>query len=425
MHGYKLTKKQNEYIMNANARWNLKVGAVRSGKSFVDVVHVIPERLITLSQYEGLNLFLGVSKETIERNVLQPMREWYTEDLVGSINNRNIAMVCGVPVYCLGAEKITQVAKIQGMSVKYCYGDEIAKWNRDVFRMLQSRLDKPYSCFDGACNPESPSHWLKEFIDNPEIDSYIQKYRIFDNDRLPEQFVKNLCKEYAGTVYYDRYIEGEWALAEGLIYPMYQNAIVDGLPMGNDGVLPATDYIVSIDYGTMNAFSAGLWSKRGGVWYREKEYYYSGRDTGTQKTDDEYARDLDEWIADTWEEYQHMPVTGGYFATERGKIKTIIDPSAASFIALLRKREWCKVLKADNNVADGIRETAVAMQLGLVKILKSCTNWVNEAGGYIWDMDSPDEKPVKVADHAMDDTRYFVKSMRITAKNRQYSLNMI
>ena len=420
MHGYKLTKKQNEYIMNANARWNLKIGAVRSGKSFVDVVHVIPERLISLSNDEGLNLFLGVSKETIERNVLQPMREWYTDELVGTINNRNIAMVCGVPVYCLGAEKITQVAKIQGMSVKYCYGDEIAKWNPDVFRMLQSRLDKPYSCFDGACNPESPNHWLKQFIDNPDIDSYIQKYRIFDNDRLPEQFVKNLCKEYAGTVYYDRYIEGEWALAEGLIYPMYQNAIVDGLPMGNDGIIPASDYVVSIDYGTMNAFSAGLWSKRGGVWYREKEYYYSGRDTGTQKTDDEYARDLDEWIADTWEEYQHMPVTGGYFVTERGKMKTIIDPSAASFIALLRKRDWCRVLKADNNVADGIRETAVAMQLGLVRILKSCTNWVNEAGGYVWDMDSTEEKPVKVADHAMDDTRYFVKTMRITAKNRQH-----
>lgn len=423
MRGYKPTRKQNEYILNANARWNLKIGAVRSGKSFIDVAHTIPARLIELADEPGLNLFMGVSKETIERNVLQPMRELYTDDIVGFINNRNIAMVCGVPVYCLGAEKITQVAKVQGMSVKYCYGDEIAKWNPDVFRMLQSRLDKPYSCFDGACNPESPNHWLKAFIDNPEIDSYIQKYTIFDNEKLPKDFVDNLCKEYAGTVYYDRYILGEWALAEGLIYPMYQNAIVDGLPMNERGnIIPATDYAISIDYGTMNAFSAGLWTKRGGVWYREKEYYYSGRDTGTQKTDEEYAIDLDAWIADTWEEYQNKPATGGIFGMERGKIRTIIDPSAASFIALLKKKEWCKVQKADNNVADGIRETAVCLQMGFIKILRSCQHIIDELGGYVWDATSEDERPIKTNDHACDDMRYMCKTMRITAKNRQYSL---
>lgn len=218
MQDYKLSRKQNEFLLNANARYNLKIGAVRSGKSFVDIVHVIPDRLLSVQDEAGLNLFLGVSKETIERNILQPMREVYTDAVVGQINNRNIAMVCGVPVYCLGAEKITQVSKIQGMSVKYAYGDEIAKWNKEVFAMLQSRLDKPYSCFDGSCNPESPTHWLKEFIDRDDIDIYLQAYTIFDNPFLPQSFVDNLCKEYAGTVYYQRYILGEWALAEGLVY---------------------------------------------------------------------------------------------------------------------------------------------------------------------------------------------------------------
>lgn len=154
----RLSKKQNEYIVNATHRWNIKSGAVRSGKSYVDTAFVVPFRIRERAGKPGLNVVLGVSKESIERNVLQPMREIYTEELIGQINNRNMAMICGEEVYCLGAEKVSQVAKIQGASIKYCYGDEIAKWNKEVFQMLKSRLDKPYSCFDGACNPEHPTH---------------------------------------------------------------------------------------------------------------------------------------------------------------------------------------------------------------------------------------------------------------------------
>lgn len=124
-----LSKKQNEYIVNATHRWNIKSGAVRSGKSYVDTAFVIPFRIRERAGKPGLNVILGVSKESIERNVLQPMREIYTEELIGQINNRNMAMICGEEVYCLGAEKVSQVAKIQGASIKYCYGDEIAKWN--------------------------------------------------------------------------------------------------------------------------------------------------------------------------------------------------------------------------------------------------------------------------------------------------------
>lgn len=120
-----------------------------------------------------------------------------------------------------GAEKVSQVAKIQGSSIKYCYGDEIAKWNQDVFQMLKSRLDKQYSCFDGACNPEQPTHWLKKFIDNPELDIYLQKYTIFDNPFLPEEYVEQLCKEYEGTVWYDRLILGLWKRADGAIYKRF------------------------------------------------------------------------------------------------------------------------------------------------------------------------------------------------------------
>lgn len=394
------SRKQNEYITDADARWCIKVGAVRSGKSFVDIAQVIPEQLRLRKSDSGLNVILGVSKETIERNVLQPMREIYTERVVGSINSRNIAFVCGVPVYCLGAEKVNQVAKIQGSSIKYCYGDEIAKWNKEVFAILQSRLDKPYSRFDGSCNPEYPGHWLKEFLDKPGIDIYLQKYTIHDNPFLADSFVESLCTEYAGTVYYNRYILGEWTLAEGLIYPMYEKALEpppDERPEA---------YGLSIDYGTQNAFAALLWGKYGDTWYILREYYYSGRDTGIQKTDNEYADDLDKFTED--------------IGTPEMKLRTVIDPSAASFIALLKKRGKYRVVPADNAVADGIRETASCMAQGKIKINPECKNTVKELQGYVWDDKADEDKPVKVADHAMDAMRYWVKTNMLAKAQRKY-----
>lgn len=242
-----LSQKQNEYIINATHRWNIKSGAVRSGKSFVDTAYIVPHRIRERAGKPGLNVIMGVSKESIERNVLQPMREIYTSDLIGNINNRNVARVCGEDVYCLGAEKVSQVAKIQGASIKYCYGDEIAKWNKEVFQMLKSRLDKTYSCFDGACNPENPTHWLKEFIDNKELDIYLQKYTIFDNPFLDPEFVKQLCKEYEGTVYYDRLILGLWKRAEGAIYRKFADHPEEFIkePAATD----LTEIVVGVDFG--------------------------------------------------------------------------------------------------------------------------------------------------------------------------------
>lgn len=242
-----LSDKQNEYIRNSTHRWNIKTGAVRSGKSFVDTAYTVPYRIRERSGKPGLNIILGVSRETIERNVLQPMREIYTSALIGTINNRNVARVCGEDVYCLGADKVSQVAKIQGSSIKYAYGDEIAKWNKEVFEMLKSRLDKQYSCFDGACNPENPTHWLKEFIDDDGIDLYLQKYRIFDNPFLDPEYVRNLCKEYEGTVYYDRLIEGKWKRAEGSIYRKFADNPDDFVKTADKEHISRID--IGIDFG--------------------------------------------------------------------------------------------------------------------------------------------------------------------------------
>ena len=212
-----LSDKQKEFIRNANHRYNIKTGATRSGKTYLDLLYTIPARLRERHGLKGLNVIFGVTKSTIERNVLEPMREIFGENLVGLINSQNIAILFGEKVYCLGADNVRQVSKIRGSSIKYCYCDELAEYNQEVWELLKSRLDKDYSMLDGALNPESPTHWLKEFLDS-DADIYEQVYTIFDNPFLPPKFVENLCKEYAGTVYYNRYILGQWCNAEGIIF---------------------------------------------------------------------------------------------------------------------------------------------------------------------------------------------------------------
>lgn len=220
-----LSDKQKEYINKAFHRYNIKVGARRCGKTYLDILYMIPKRIIERKGKDGLYCIFGVSRGTIERNVLQPLREIYGKTLIGTIKANNTAILFGEEVYCLGCEKINQVSKIQGTSIKYAYGDEIAKWNQEVFVMIQASLDKDYSCFDGALNPENQSHWLKkDFLDQVDekgLDVYVQHYTIFDNPFLSKEFVDNLCKEYAGTVFYDRLILGQWKNAEGIIYRQF------------------------------------------------------------------------------------------------------------------------------------------------------------------------------------------------------------
>ena len=205
-----LSDKQKEYINNANHRYNIKIGATRSGKTYLDIIYTIPDRIRERSGLEGLYVILGVSKGTIERNILEPLRERFGTTMVGTINSNNIVKLFGEMVYCLGAEKVSQVSKIRGSSIKYCYCDELAEYNEEVWELLKSRLDKPYSCIDATLNPENNTHWLKvnflDTIEGKDIDAYVQTYTIFDNPFLDKVFVKNLCNEYEGTIYYNRYI---------------------------------------------------------------------------------------------------------------------------------------------------------------------------------------------------------------------------
>ena len=407
-----LSKKQNEYIINATHRWNIKSGAVRSGKSFVDTAYIVPKRIRDRAGLPGLNVIMGVSKESIERNVLQPMREIYTSDLIGNINNRNVARVCGEDVYCLGAEKVSQVAKIQGASIKYCYGDEIAKWNKEVFQMLKSRLDKPYSCFDGACNPEHPTHWLKEFIDNVELDIYLQKYTIFDNPFLNPGFVEDLCKEYEGTIYYDRLILGLWKRADGSIYKRFADnpeafrcEIVDNISQESEYKQFRKEDITSIEIGldfggnqSGHSFVARGYTDN----YRDVIALKSRRITAKDEKEDIDSNRLNElfceFIREVMDEYSVCVRSGDY--VQYCNVESVFWDNAETVLgnsirnAVEKEYPWIAVKPATESDAPSsswglggflLRKTAnlckllFRMQFGIKKLLGKTNVWMTAA----------------------------------------------
>ena len=405
---FRLTKKQAEYIRNANHRWNVACGAVRSGKSHCQISYCIPYRLLERKGRRGLRVILGATRENIERNVLQPLRDIYGDSAATGITSNNFTRIFGEKVYCIGADNVRQVAKIRGSEIAYCAIDEATDINPEVFEMLKSRLSLPWSCCDITTNPSSPGHWFKKFIDSSKdgVDIYCQNYTIYDNPFLPHDYVKALEAEYSGTVYFDRYILGKWTLAEGLVYPNYEKAVVEASSLVS--VEFYDQWVLSVDYGTQNATAALLFGRRGNSWVLFREYRYSGRDTGRQKTDAEYVEDMLQLVHD-------IPCPNG------DAIEVIIDPSAASFIEAMRRTGRFKVRKADNDVLNGIRCTAVAMSSGKLYISNSCEGTIKELQGYIWDTSRDDvERPVKVEDHCMDAMRYFVKTKRLVKPTTEY-----
>lgn len=411
-----LSKKQNEYIVNATHRWNIKSGAVRSGKSFVDTAFVIPFRIRERAGKPGLNVILGVSKESIERNVLQPMREIYTSKLIGTINNRNVAIICGEEVYCLGAEKVSQVSQIQGASIKYCYGDEIAKWNKEVFQMLKSRLDKPYSCFDGSCNPEHPTHWLKEFIDDVRLDIYLQTYMIFDNPFLPAEFVEQLCKEYEGTIYYDRLILGLWKRAEGAIYKRFAdnpeefrcNIVEDLLPDPERKQFRKEDITsieLGIDFGgnqSGHSFVARGYTDD----YREVIVLKSRRIMAKDEAEEIDSNKLDqlfcEFIQEVIDQYAVCVNHGDY--VEYCNVESVFWDNAETVLgnsirnAVERSFPWISVRPAKKKtIIDRIRCTVRLMGAGRFFITDDCESLETAFSDAVWNKD------VKDKDERLDD----------------------
>lgn len=382
---------------NQLKRINILEGSVSSGKTWISLV--LWSFWVATMPKDGLYMMCAKSLTALKRNCLLPLTELVGENNFTFSMARKEGTLFGRKILFEGANDARAESKIRGLTLQGAYCDELTQFPRDFFVMLLSRNRKKQSTIFATTNPDSPAHWLKkEYLDRADELSLLDiKFTLDDNTTLDPEYVRNIKLEYTG-VFYERFILGKWVLAEGLIYPMYQKA----LESPPDGA--AEVYVLSVDYGTRNAFAALLWGRYNGIWYAVDGYYYSGREKNEQKTDDEYGNDLEKFVK------KH---------TDK-RILVVIDPSAASFIALLRKTKWATVRKGDNAVLDGIRETATAMQKGLIKINPAIKEWKTEVEGYAWDEKSIEEKPIKVDDHYMDSMRYFVKTFGIAKPKTNY-----
>lgn len=295
--------------------------------------------------------------------------------------------------YIFGGKDERSQDLIQGITLAGCFFDEVALMPESFVNQATGRCSVTGSKFWFNCNPDGPYHWFKtNWIDKKKEKNIIYlHFTMDDNLSLSEKIKARYRSMYSG-VFYKRYILGMWCVAEGIIYDMFDKAkhVIDKV----ENLLNDQNYrFVSCDYGTQNALVFLLWERSSDKkWYCTKEYYYSGRDTQRQKTDTEYADDLDEFL------------NGVKVA------RIIVDPSAASFIAELRKRGY-NVRKAKNDVEDGIRVVGNALNLGIIFFYSTCIMTMKEFASYTWDekaADRGEDKPVKQHDHCMDAVRYFV-----------------
>ena len=369
-------------------------GAIRSGKTLsMSLSYVI----WAMATFNGLNL--GMAGKTIgsfRRNVVMWLKlmlfargykvrdrraDNYLEVTKGKVTNY---------FYIFGGKDERSQDLIQGITLAGMFFDEVALMPESFVNQATGRCSETGSKFWFNCNPDGPYHWFKvNWIDKKKEKQLIHlHFTMDDNLSLAEEIKERYRNMYSG-VFYKRYILGLWTVAEGIIHDMFDaakhvyNQVLDSLTGYN---------YVSIDYGTQNATVFLLWQKSlDGVWNCTKEYYYSGREEKKQKTDSEFAADLEEF-------------------TKGIRIRqVVVDPSAASFIAEIRKRGFV-VKKANNNVLDGIRYVGTLLNGDKIRFHASCTNTIKEFTAYTWDKKAADrgeDKPIKDNDHAMDAVRYF------------------
>lgn len=367
-------------------RINLLEGSVSSGKTWISLV-CWGFWLATMPQNQ-LYLMCGKSLTTLKRNCLIPLEAMFGQSNFSFSTSAKEAYLFGRRVLLEGANDARSEGKIRGLTLQGAYCDELTLFPKDFFVMLLSRLRVPGAKLIATTNPDSPQHWLKrEYIDRmAELDMLTMRFLLEDNTTLDPQYVAAVKAEYTG-VFYRRFILGEWCVAEGLIYPMFDKAVhVKSLPH------PQGEWYVSVDYGTLNAFSAGLWCYDGTTAYRVAEYYYSGREQKRQRTNTQYLQSIQQ-------------LTAG-----KSISAVIVDPSAASFIAELRQAGFL-VRKGKNDVVEGIRRTAAALEQGKLLFSPDCKNSFREFALYRWDESSSQDRPIKENDHAMDDIRYFVSTI--------------
>jgi len=262
---------------------------------------------------------------------------------------------------------------------------------RSFVEQAMARCSVPGSKFWFNCNPDGPQHWfyLEWVLKAKERNALHLHFTMADNLALAPEIRKRYESMYSG-VFYRRYIQGEWCKAEGLVYAIFNKDwhVTDKLPEYDRRKRSRYQFYISIDYGTLNPFSAGLWCLYDGVAYRMREFYHNGRVDG-MKTDSEYYSEIERLARD-------LPIES-----------IIIDPSAASMITEIQRRGRFTVRKAQNDVIPGISYTAALLQAGRLKIGSTCTDAVREFGLYAWDEKVEKDRVIKENDHAMDDMRYF------------------
>lgn len=367
-------------------------GAIRSGKTVSMSLSYV---LWAMESFDGQNFGMcGKTIGSFRRNVLFWLKLMLVSRGYRVTDQRadNLMIVQKGDLmnyfYIFGGKDERSQDLIQGITLAGCFFDEVALMPQSFVNQATGRCSVDGSKYWFNCNPDGPFHWFKvEWIDK-QVDKNILylHFTMDDNLSLSERVKERYRKMYSG-IFFKRYILGLWVVAEGVIYSMFDTSkhlkeIVDDLK---------GDYYVSIDYGTQNATVFLLWLKTKEASYCINEYYYSGREKGIQKTDSEFADDLEVFTKD----YKIRRV--------------IVDPSAASFIAELKKRKF-NIKKAKNDVLDGIRFTASLLSECKIFFSQKCTNTIKEFNSYVWDEKAAnrgEDKPIKDNDHAMDAVRYY------------------
>ena len=365
-------------------------GSIRSGKTVAMTVGFI---MWAMTRFDGCNFAIcGKTIESLRRNVTSNLPVWLagvfsfkehrTENkIVVSANGKSNSF------YLFGGKDESSAALIQGITLAGILLDEVALMPESFVNQATARCSVEGAKLWFNCNPEGPSHWFytKWVLEASKRKMLHLHFTMDDNLSLSASVKARYESLYSG-VFYDRFIRGLWVVAEGLIYTMF-NKDFHVVP---SGPRPYEKYVMSCDYGTINPTSIGLWGKAGGKWYRMREYYYDSRKEGRQRTDEEHYTEL-ERLADGL----HVSAI-------------IVDPSAASFIEVIRRHDRYRVEKASNSVLDGIRNVATRLQSGDIFFCDCCTDCIREFGMYRWDEKAQMDRPIKENDHSMDDVRYFV-----------------
>ncbi len=373
-------------------------GAIRSGKTVSMSLSFV---LWAMCSFNGQNFAMcGKTIGSFRRNVLFWLKLMLRSRGYRVMDHRadNLVVISRGSVenyfYIFGGKDERSQDLIQGITLAGVFFDEVALMPESFVNQATGRCSVDGSKYWFNCNPDGPYHWFKQnWIDKQKEKHLLYLHFTMDDNLSLSEKVKARYRSMYTGVFYRRYILGLWAMAEGIIYDMFsEERHVADPETFSDSLLDGNRY-VSCDYGTQNATVFLLWNQgTDGIWYCTREYYYSGREEGQQKTDAEYADDLESWLS----------------GADINAV--IVDPAAASFIVELKKRGY-RVIKAKNDVADGIR--LVATKLNLLKIVFSniCQNTIKEFASYIWDAKAAEhgeDKPVKQYDHAMDAVRYFV-----------------